>query len=72
MQPYGPMLTQQLAWRRASFCANGECVELAEQDGTIIMRNSAHPAGPALHYTAEEFGSFVRGIKAGEFDDLAE
>jgi len=34
------------------------------------MRNSRHPAGPALLYTRAEIAAFVTGVKAGEFDDL--
>ena len=66
------MLEPQLVWRKASFCANGECIEVAELDGMVHMRSSVEPAGPVLHYTADEFGSFLKGVKAGEFDDLAQ
>jgi len=36
----------------------------------IVMRNSREPHGRVLHHTVEEWQSFVRGVKAGEFDDL--
>lgn len=62
--------TEQAAWRKASFCASGQCVEVTEQNGMIIMRDSKEPHGGMLRYTIEEWQSFVRGIKAGEFDDL--
>jgi hypothetical protein len=71
MSSYGAMQTSVLAWRKASFCQNRECVEVAEQNGRILMRNSARPDGLAIHYTTEEFRSFLKGVKAGEFDDLA-
>jgi len=57
-------------WRRSSFCANGECVEVRLQDGRILLRDSKDRRSKAQHYTMEEWRSFVRGIKAGEFDDL--
>jgi hypothetical protein len=57
-------------WRRASFCQNSECVEVAERDGMIVLRSSKQSDGSVLQYTAEEWRSFVQGIKAGEFDDL--
>jgi hypothetical protein len=60
--------TDRSSWRRASFCASGECVEVAQRDGMIVMRDSKQPHGRVLHYTAEEWQSFVRGVKAGEFD----
>lgn len=62
--------TGQPLWRRASFCASNECVEVTQRNGMIIMRNSKEPSGRVLHYSAEEWQSFIRGVKVGEFDDL--
>jgi hypothetical protein len=58
------------AWRKASFCASGECVEVAQQEDMIVLRDSKEPRGNLLRYTTEEWESFVRGVKAGEFDHL--
>jgi hypothetical protein len=58
------------AWRKASFCAAGECVEMARQGGLVALRNSKNP-GLMLRYTTATWLSFVSGIKAGEFDDLS-
>lgn len=57
-------------WRKASFCASGECVEVAQRDGVIILRDSVQPAGHMLHYAVREWRSFVSNIKAGELDGL--
>jgi hypothetical protein len=70
MQLYGAVRATQPAWRRASFCASGECVEVTRRDGMIFVRSSSERWRPALRYTPEEFRSFANGIKAGEFDDL--
>jgi Domain of unknown function (DUF397) len=69
MPPYATRQTTQPAWRKSSFCASGECVEIAQQNGVIVLRDSKEPRGH-VHYTTEEWQSFVRGVKAGEFDDL--
>jgi hypothetical protein len=61
------------AWRKSSFSgpSGGNCVEVAEaSDGLIAVRNSRHPEGGMLFYTRPEIDAFVRGAKAGEFDDL--
>jgi hypothetical protein len=58
------------AWRRSSYCANGECLEIKPQGGKIFLRNSRDWRGRTLRYTTEEWQSFVRGVKAGEFDDI--
>lgn len=63
-----------LRWRKSTASnPSGNCVELAELDGgEIAVRNSRHPAGPTLIYTRAEISAFIRGIRRGEFDDLAD
>ncbi|MEU4409944.1 DUF397 domain-containing protein [Streptosporangium sp. NPDC023963] len=65
-------LMDGVVWRKSHFSnPSGNCVELAElPDGSVAMRNSRDPEGPALIYTRREAGDFVRGVKGGEFDDL--
>jgi len=47
------------------------CVEMAVlPGGSIAMRNSRHPGGPALIYTHAEIEAFIAGAKDGDFDDL--
>jgi hypothetical protein len=53
------------AWRTASFCASGECVEVGQADGVIILRDSTQPGGRMLHYAAEQWRPFVGHVKAG-------
>lgn len=60
----------QPAFRTASFCGATECVEVAQRDGMIVLRDSTQPHGTMLHYAARDWGSFVRNIKSGQLDDL--
>jgi Domain of unknown function (DUF397) len=69
MRSFGVRQAKQAAWRKASFCQSGECVEVAELNGMIVLRDSKAPRR-VLRYTTEEWRSFVLGIKASEFDDL--
>ena len=51
--------------------SQGNCVELAQlPDGSVAVRNSRHPAGPALVYTKAEIQALITGAKAGDFDSL--
>lgn len=48
---------------------SGNCVEVARlPDGSVAVRNSRYPEGPALVYTQAEMAAFVEGAKDGDFD----
>ena len=70
MPSRGATRAEQPSWRKSSFCASGECVEVAQRDGLIVVRNSMEPRRRMVRYTPQEWQAFVRGVKAGEFDDL--
>jgi hypothetical protein len=57
------------AWRRSSFCAGGECVEVSRQGEFIAVRNSSAPED-VLRCTPTQFRSFVRAVKSDWFDNL--
>ena len=62
---------QPRTWRKSSFSSNngGNCVEVADRlDGGRLVRDSKDPSGPVLSFTVAEFGAFVKGARAGEFD----
>jgi hypothetical protein len=69
MPTYEAGLTMAPAWRKASFCAGGECIEVAGRDGVIMLRDSTQPGGTVLQCAASEWRSLVANIKAGSFDD---
>jgi len=53
---------------RRSGPTGGNCVEVAFlQRGEVAMRNSRHPDGPALIFSAAEWDAFLGGAVEGEF-----
>jgi len=68
MQSNDAMRDVHLEWYKSSFCAAGECVEIAAHEDVVIMRNSSRPEAGSIYLSPIEFSSFVRAAKAGEFD----
>jgi hypothetical protein len=58
-----------LVWRKAKSCEGGTCVEVAAH-GMVFFRNSKNPNGPFLQYTTNEWTTFLKGVKNGDFDGL--
>lgn len=57
-------------WVKSSYSGptGGNCVEVAcLADGKVAVRNSRHPAGPALVFPAPEWDAFTGGTKTGQF-----
>ncbi len=60
------------SWRKSSFSGDqGACVETAAMaDGRIAVRNSSHREAGTLFFTRVEMDAWIKGCKAGEFDDF--
>jgi Domain of unknown function (DUF397) len=59
-----------VSWRKSTRSGpqGGNCVEIGHlPDGRVAVRNSRHPAGPALVFTPAEWDAFIGGAKDGEF-----
>ncbi|QNP71063.1 DUF397 domain-containing protein [Streptomyces roseirectus] len=60
----------ELRWRKASASADtGACIEIAEEDGHILLRESDDP-DVVVQTTRHKLRAFLEGVKAGEFDDF--
>lgn len=59
--------TEHPNWRRSSRCGTSSCVEVAKADDRYLVRDSKNPQVAALSFTAEEWESFIAGVKADEF-----
>ncbi|MFI0739359.1 DUF397 domain-containing protein [Streptomyces sp. NPDC021100] len=65
--------SEVIEWQKSSFSGGGgeNCVELAQYDGSILMRESDDP-GAIITTSRENLRAFLLGVKAGEFDHLIE
>ncbi|WP_121712209.1 DUF397 domain-containing protein [Streptomyces sp. E5N91] len=53
-------------WRKSSYSGGGDgdtCVEIAESDTHIAIRDSKAPARATLSLRAASFAAFIEGIK---------
>jgi hypothetical protein len=65
------MTADRALWRKSSYSGDngGDCVEVAGNlPGTVAVRDSKNPAGPALAVAPHEWAAFTAAVKAGEFD----
>lgn len=63
--------TPPLNWRKSSYSgSSGSCFEIAESGEDLLVRNSNRPDEGTISFTRHELGCLIRGVKAGEFDDL--
>ncbi|WP_049650051.1 DUF397 domain-containing protein [Kitasatospora sp. MY 5-36] len=60
------------AWRKSRYSANqGNCIEVADGcSGTVPVRDSKDPNGPALVFPADAWSAFLTALKAGEIPNI--
>lgn len=57
-----------LDWRKSSYSATGNCVEVADlPGGAKAVRDSKDPDGPVLRFTRAEWEAFTAGVRDGQF-----
>ncbi|MGQ4484543.1 DUF397 domain-containing protein [Streptomyces sp. 372A] len=66
------MTTESPLWYTSSYSENGgQCVQvatnLAASTGTVPVRDSKNPTGPALGLRADAYAAFVAGVKGSGF-----
>ncbi|MFJ6179619.1 DUF397 domain-containing protein [Streptomyces sp. NPDC092295] len=58
----------EINWQKSSLSGDGpQCVEVAEHNGEILMRESDSPDA-VVTTSPEKLRAFILGVKAGEFD----
>jgi len=59
--------TESLNWRISSRCSAGGCVEVANGERFVHVRDSKNPNSPVLDFSVGSWLSFIAGIRAGDF-----
>ena len=57
-----------LSWRKSSASASGDCVEVAAQNGYVLLRDSKRKRPHHLMFTYSEWEDFLSGTRSGKFD----
>jgi len=60
-----------LKWRVSRACDGGACIMVARHEDSVLFGNTCHPNGPVYAYTWAEWMAFLKGVKQGDFDDIA-
>jgi hypothetical protein len=58
------------AWRKSTRSGTNGCVEVALLDTEVAVRDSKDRGGSVLVFTANEWATFLRGVRDGEFDQV--
>lgn len=59
---------RELDWRKSSYTARDECVEIAKAGGSAAVRDSKDPHGAQLRVPTGSWQSFVTQLKEGHYD----
>jgi hypothetical protein len=62
------MTNEQPKWVKSPFCGNTTCVEVAGEQGQVMIRDSKNPDQAPLVFDREEWEAFRLGVAAGSFD----
>jgi hypothetical protein len=59
-------MPENLVWQRSSFCANGQCAEVATDGVFVYLRNSREPE-KVIRLDLDEWAALKQGIHNGDF-----
>lgn len=51
--------TERLQWHRSARCDTNACVEVAQGNGGVVVRDGKDPEGPRLIFSARQWISFL-------------
>lgn len=56
-------MSESLKWIKSTYSAQGNCIEVADQDGRVLVRDTQDRTGPALAFSAASWRRFADQVK---------
>lgn len=66
--PVNNLSNSDLEWQRSSYCSTNTCLEVAQRERQVIVRDSKDEDGPVLIFHQAEWEEFLEGARIGEFN----
>ena len=54
-----------IRWRKSSYSAQSNCVEVARLPGHVLVRDSSDPHGPVAAFGHPDWHTFVTAVRTG-------
>jgi len=60
------MKSMSATWRKSSYSGSGggECIEVADAPGAVLVRDSKNPDGPRLAFERQAWEAFAAKVKS--------
>jgi hypothetical protein len=62
------MINNRIEWRTSTYSNNGTCVEVANLDEAVLVRDTKDRNRRPVRWTPGVWQAFVAGVKSGEFE----
>jgi hypothetical protein len=55
-----------VVWHKSSFSANGDCIEVAIQDDSVLIRDTKNRSGGTVSASSSAWQEFIQGIQSNK------
>jgi hypothetical protein len=59
-------MAREISWRKSSYSGGqgGNCVEVADRDSRVLVRDTTDRQGPILRFTADAWKAFAKQLQS--------
>jgi hypothetical protein len=58
-----------IRWRKSSYSAQSNCIEVARRPGAVLLRDSKDPHGPVTAFATPAWRAFVTALRRDELTE---